>query len=360
MPSLKVASLRTRRRRRGVGSSGGGSLFRDVRGMAGAPPTLRVGTPRPCDRCLDLSCAAAPTPPEEPTPRRRHAWRAALFWGWHVAMLFSRRRTNSLVCAACTHCVSHHGTQDGNAAVQDGSRRRRSRGDGVAGLPLVLETMRTLGVSEQLDVQLGIRQRNGGATDAQKAEALILLLAAGAHASVTSTGHHRARSRCRAEGAWRKKAPQRSIQREDRSVSLRAAVLQRAQRHEAARAPTPDGDGATQAIALRALHARGSHHVARRLACDEDRSVRREARRPHGQPTPTRPARGGVAAADSTRYAFCRWTSASTGARDPPTRVPASESWLGVRATGAKKPPTAQQEPCCGIGVARGGKPHLA
>ncbi len=39
-----------------------------------------------------------------------------------------------------------------------------------AGLPLVLETMRTLGVSEQLDVQLGIRQRNGGATDAQKAE----------------------------------------------------------------------------------------------------------------------------------------------------------------------------------------------
>ena len=48
-----------------------------------------------------------------------------------------------------------------------------------AGLPLVVETMRSLGVSEQLDVQLGIRQRNGGATDAQKAEALVLLMAAG-------------------------------------------------------------------------------------------------------------------------------------------------------------------------------------
>ncbi len=46
MPSLKVASLRSRRRLRGAGSSGGGSLFRDLRGMAGAPPTLRVGTPR--------------------------------------------------------------------------------------------------------------------------------------------------------------------------------------------------------------------------------------------------------------------------------------------------------------------------
>jgi hypothetical protein len=48
-----------------------------------------------------------------------------------------------------------------------------------AGLPLVVETMRMLGVSEQLDTQLGIRQRNGGATDAQKAEALVLLMAAG-------------------------------------------------------------------------------------------------------------------------------------------------------------------------------------
>ena len=48
-----------------------------------------------------------------------------------------------------------------------------------AGLPRVVETMRKLGVSEQLDAQLGIRQRNGGATDAQKAEALVLLMAAG-------------------------------------------------------------------------------------------------------------------------------------------------------------------------------------
>jgi hypothetical protein len=50
---------------------------------------------------------------------------------------------------------------------------------GHAGLPLVLETMRALGVSEVLDGALGIRQRNNGATDAQKAEALVLLMAAG-------------------------------------------------------------------------------------------------------------------------------------------------------------------------------------
>jgi hypothetical protein len=48
-----------------------------------------------------------------------------------------------------------------------------------AGLPLIVETMRKLGVSEQLDVQLGIRQRNHGATDAQKAEAVVLLMTAG-------------------------------------------------------------------------------------------------------------------------------------------------------------------------------------
>ena len=48
-----------------------------------------------------------------------------------------------------------------------------------AGLPLIVETMRTLGVSAQIDKQLGIRQRNHGATDAQKAEAVILLMAAG-------------------------------------------------------------------------------------------------------------------------------------------------------------------------------------
>ena len=48
-----------------------------------------------------------------------------------------------------------------------------------AGLPLVVETMRTLGVSEQLDKQLGIRQRDSGATDAHKTEALVLLMTAG-------------------------------------------------------------------------------------------------------------------------------------------------------------------------------------
>src|SRR5262249_18045982 len=48
-----------------------------------------------------------------------------------------------------------------------------------AGLPLVLETMRALGVSEVLDGSLGIRQRKSGATDAEKAEALVLLMAAG-------------------------------------------------------------------------------------------------------------------------------------------------------------------------------------
>ena len=50
---------------------------------------------------------------------------------------------------------------------------------GHAGLPLVLETMRALGVSEVLDGALGIRRRNNGATDAQKAEALVLRMAAG-------------------------------------------------------------------------------------------------------------------------------------------------------------------------------------
>jgi hypothetical protein len=48
-----------------------------------------------------------------------------------------------------------------------------------AGLPLVLETMRVLGVSEVIEGALGIRRRNHGATDAQKAEALVMLMAAG-------------------------------------------------------------------------------------------------------------------------------------------------------------------------------------
>jgi hypothetical protein len=48
-----------------------------------------------------------------------------------------------------------------------------------AGLPLVLETMRALGVSTKLEAELGIRQRNNGATDSEKAEAIVLLMAAG-------------------------------------------------------------------------------------------------------------------------------------------------------------------------------------
>jgi hypothetical protein len=48
-----------------------------------------------------------------------------------------------------------------------------------AGLPLVVETMRTLGVSTDIDKQLGIRQRHNGATDSEKAEAIVLLMTAG-------------------------------------------------------------------------------------------------------------------------------------------------------------------------------------
>jgi hypothetical protein len=43
----------------------------------------------------------------------------------------------------------------------------------------VVETMRRLGGSRRLDEDLGIRQRNNGATDADKAEALALLMSAG-------------------------------------------------------------------------------------------------------------------------------------------------------------------------------------
>jgi hypothetical protein len=48
-----------------------------------------------------------------------------------------------------------------------------------AGLPLVIETMRAVGLSDALDRTLLIRRRNSGATDAQKVEALVLLMAAG-------------------------------------------------------------------------------------------------------------------------------------------------------------------------------------
>jgi hypothetical protein len=48
-----------------------------------------------------------------------------------------------------------------------------------AGLPLVIETMRALGVTAKLGAELNIRQRNNGATDSAKAEAIVLLMAAG-------------------------------------------------------------------------------------------------------------------------------------------------------------------------------------
>jgi Transposase DDE domain group 1 len=48
-----------------------------------------------------------------------------------------------------------------------------------AGLPIVLETLRALGLSEELHTTLAIRRRASGATDAQKVEALVLLMAAG-------------------------------------------------------------------------------------------------------------------------------------------------------------------------------------
>ena len=48
-----------------------------------------------------------------------------------------------------------------------------------AGLPLVLETMRALGLSDELNNSLAIRRRRSGSTDAEKVEALVLLMAAG-------------------------------------------------------------------------------------------------------------------------------------------------------------------------------------
>jgi len=48
-----------------------------------------------------------------------------------------------------------------------------------AGLPLVLETMRALGLSDELNSAPAIRRRRSGATDAEKVEALVLLMAAG-------------------------------------------------------------------------------------------------------------------------------------------------------------------------------------
>ena len=50
---------------------------------------------------------------------------------------------------------------------------------GRAGLPLVLETLRALGLDQVIAEQIQVRERQSGYTEAEKLEALILLLAAG-------------------------------------------------------------------------------------------------------------------------------------------------------------------------------------
>lgn len=55
-------------------------------------------------------------------------------------------------------------------------------GDGLtayAGLPLVAETMRSLGLDKIVTEQLHLQQRNNGLTDYQKLESIVLLMAAG-------------------------------------------------------------------------------------------------------------------------------------------------------------------------------------
>jgi hypothetical protein len=47
------------------------------------------------------------------------------------------------------------------------------------GLPLVVETMRSLGLESAIEKHLRLRQRESGYTDVEKIEALVLLLAAG-------------------------------------------------------------------------------------------------------------------------------------------------------------------------------------
>jgi hypothetical protein len=55
-------------------------------------------------------------------------------------------------------------------------------GDSVtshAGLPLVAETMRALGMEASVRSELHLQQRDNGLTDYQKMESIVLLLAAG-------------------------------------------------------------------------------------------------------------------------------------------------------------------------------------
>jgi hypothetical protein len=54
--------------------------------------------------------------------------------------------------------------------------------DGItawAGLPLVLEAMRALGMAEEIRREVKVRQRESGYSEARKVEALVMLLAAG-------------------------------------------------------------------------------------------------------------------------------------------------------------------------------------
>jgi hypothetical protein len=57
---------------------------------------------------------------------------------------------------------------------------------GRAGFPLVLETMRALGLDRAIAQHVRVRERQSGYTEVAKIEALVLLLVAAATASTTS------------------------------------------------------------------------------------------------------------------------------------------------------------------------------
>jgi Transposase DDE domain group 1 len=90
-----------------------------------------------------------------------------------------RRKREVLVSAHCMCVVFAMANADGLLAYRIEVVDDDGAVTAYAGLPLVLETMRALSVSKQLEAQLGIRKRDHGATDGQKAEALVLLMAAG-------------------------------------------------------------------------------------------------------------------------------------------------------------------------------------
>lgn len=61
--------------------------------------------------------------------------------------------------------------------VEVGARADTLTGRG--GLPLVVETLRALGLEGVIEAEVQVRQRASGYTDVAKVEALVLLLAAG-------------------------------------------------------------------------------------------------------------------------------------------------------------------------------------